>query len=111
VGKRLIPIVVIALLLIIETTCSAHADLLYTITFHNKSDKTMDYTLYKLDRINVKYSDEIGEITKGKLAPSTLDVLSIPIGVYYVAWFDDGEAVLIEGTRFTHFVSTTFIFK
>jgi len=111
VGKRLIPIVIIALLLIIETTCSAQADSLYTITFHNKSDKTMEYTLYKLKRFKVKYTDEIEDTVKGKLPPDTLDVVSMPVGAYYIAWFNEGEAPLIDGTRFSHYCNTTFIFK
>jgi len=112
--KRQMPIVVIALLLlIIETTCSANAQMesKYTMMFHNKSDKTMEYTLYKLDRIHVKFNHEIVRSVRGKLEPGKSDVVTMPVGAYYIAWFDAGEAVLIDGTRFTHFAATTFVFK
>lgn len=109
--KRGISIVVIALLLIIETTCSAQAGSLYTIEFCNKSDRTVEYSLYRLDHAEIRHPNEIVDVTKGKLIPDESNVISVPAGGYYIAWFEEGEATLIEGTRFVHFANTTFVFK
>lgn len=110
--KRQISMVIIALLLLtVEVACMAHADSAYTMGFHNNSDRTMEYTLYKLKRINPLVSNEIEAVEKGKLVSGKLDVITMPAGAYYIAWFEEGGDIVISGMRFIHFTPTTFVFE
>jgi len=115
IKKQIIIMMILSLMLIscahINSKKEESVTAIYSMGFINKSDVIMEYILYQLDHPDTINTDEVVEVSNGKLLPGESDITDMPEGEYFVGWFEEGDSTLIDDTHFRHFAPTAFIFR